>query len=128
MTMKQVTLSPEESKEFVELLEKSDDPEAIEKFLLGRSSGEVATELVPVLEVIEQLQKLQEDEISILAKCFQVRQALTQELTTILLNGPKDVKRGVELEVDTTEALGPGEGGAPAAETSPISTDQKIES
>ena len=121
MTMKQVTLSPEESKEFIELLEKSDDPEAIEKFLLGRSSGEVATELVPVLEIIEQLQKLQEDEISILAKCFQVRQALTQELTTILLNGPKDVKEDGAAPTPEVDS-------GPVEETSPISTDQKIES
>ena len=114
MGMKAVELNVEDSKEFVELLERNAGPDEIEAFLNGKAVGEVSDTVVPALEIIEQLQKLQEDEISILAKCFQVRQSLTTELTALLIDGPKDVKVDGALD--------------PAEETSPIYTDPKTPS
>lgn len=119
--MKQVDLNEEESKEFVKLLERDADPDEITKWLDSRSPTDVSDDLVPVLEIFEQLQKLQEDEISILAKCFRVRQVLTESLIELLLDGPKDKKEdGAELRLEKDSDQ--------AEETSPTSTDQKTPS
>ena len=148
MTMKSVELNEEDSKEFVALLERNAAPEEIEAFLLDRAVAEISDDLIPVLQIIEQLQKLQDDEISILSKCFQVRTGLMADLTELLVSGPKDVKADAP-ETDARDApfakpeirderTRPGarayEG--PKAEvdsdqveeTKPISTDQKTES
>ena len=106
MTMKSVELNREDSKEFIALLERDAKPEEIDEFLSGKATGEVSESVIPALEIIEQLQKLQEDEISILAKCFQVRQTLTTELTALLLpSSPAQDSGPVEETKDTSTDL-----------------------
>ena len=119
--MKQVELNEEESKEFAALLEKDANPEEIGAWLASKSSATISDDLIPVLEIFDQLQKLQDDEVAILAKCFRVRQTLTETLIELLLDGAKDKKEDgavLSLEKDSD----------PAAETKPTSTNQETPS
>jgi len=113
MTMKAVELNQEDSKEFVSLLEKDAGPEEIEAFLLDKASGEVPTESVAALEKLAELDALQQDELTIMAKIATVRREMQGELVEILLEAGKD-------KVDGNSDL--------VEETKPISTDLKTPS
>jgi len=110
MGMKAVELGPEDSKEFIALLESDAGQEEINDFLTGKVSADVPAESVAALEKMAELEELQETEITLLAKLGTVRRGLQAELVEILLNAGKD------------------KSSPPAEETSPICTDPKAPS
>ena len=113
MTMKAVELNEADSKEFVALLEKDAEPAEIEAFLLDKASGEVPAESAAALEKMAELDALQQDELTIMAKIATVRREMQGELVEILLEAGKDKVDGNSDRVE---------------ETKPISTDLKTPS